>query len=150
MSGSAIGVPWPGNTNGEICSPSGQRAYSAARAAALAGKTPRWATDLARRHDVDAETGRTPGQRGPNSWFILADSFESYGRTEGWWPPDPQRTSHSDVLYAMQGADLDAALNKIRALERSIEELNAERGDLLDAIDALTRSARRRQHSNGN
>lgn len=144
VSGSiVVGDPWPGNSNGEIYSPTGRRAYSAARAAVLAGKTTRWATDLARNQIVDAETGRVPGQRGPASWFILADRFESFGRSEGWWPPDPQLSASWDVLYALQGADLEAARRKIRELEERIAELNDDRSDLLDAIEALTKSARR-------
>lgn len=144
MPGSAAGSPWPGSLNGELISPSGQRAYSASRAAALAGRTTRWATDLARRGAVEAETGHTPGQRGPASWFLLADPFESYGRVQGWWPPAADRTASSDVLQAMQGADLEAARRRIRQLESEIFELHAERDDLLAAIEALTRSARRR------
>jgi len=105
---SPVGAPWPGGEHGEVVSPSGQRAYLAAAAAALAGRSSRWASELASTGTVQAEQANVPGRQGRPAWFLLADSFERYLDERGKWPPTTTATDWQHLLQ-LQGADLEAA-----------------------------------------
>lgn len=122
------GTPWPGGQHGEVFSPSGQRAYLAAEAAALAGRSVRWASDLAHADNmVHSEQGHAVGRRGRPAWFLIADSFENYLQARGKWPPPQEPTAQADWqhLLALQGADLDAQLSANAELRTENEQLKA-------------------------
>lgn len=145
------GSPWPDGKYGEVHSPSGRRAYLADQAAELAGRTRRWATQLARAGNVVvSERQHIPGRQGAPSWFLLADSFEQYLNGLGLWPPQPPgETSEWRQLLQLQGVDLDAARQEIVDLKRQIEvlttlngQLQADRNSLLDLIAKLSEIAR--------
>lgn len=145
------GSPWPGGEYGEVHSPSGRRAYLAAQAAELAGRTPRWATELARAGNVvESERHHIPGRQGGPAWFLIADSFERHLQTLGLWPPQPIAvTSQWQQLFELQGADLEAARREIAELKQRIdalrtanERLQTDRNNLLDTIAKLTEVAK--------
>jgi hypothetical protein len=144
------GGPWPGGEYGEVCSPSGRRAYLAAQAGEIAGRTPRWATQLARAGDVVSERGHVSGRQGGPAWFLIADSFENYLQARGLWPPQPAgATPEWQQLVALQGADLEAARREIAKLRQHNAELTADnqrleavRNNLLDMIAKLTEVAK--------
>jgi hypothetical protein len=136
---------------GEVFSPTGQRAYLAAQAAELAGRTPRWATELARAGNVvDSERGHIAGRQGGQAWFLIADSFEQHLETLGLWPPRPVGgTSEWQQRFELQGADLEAARREIAELQQRNAELVAvnerlqvDRNSLLDTIATLTQIAK--------
>ena len=106
------GTPWPGGEHGEVVSPSGQRAYLAGTAAALAGRSTRWASELAKSDNtVPSEQGHAIGRQGRPAWFLLADGFEEYLHSRGKWPPaQPTKDNDWEHLLQLQGADLDAQL----------------------------------------
>jgi hypothetical protein len=148
---SPAGAPWPGGDYGEVHSPSGRRSYMAAQAAELAGRTTRWATELARAGDnVDSERGAVPGRQGGSAWFLIADSFEQHLETLGQWPPQPGGpNSEWQQLLALQGADLEAARREIADLKQRNDDLAAlnqrlqtDRNNLLDTIATLTSIAK--------
>jgi hypothetical protein len=145
------GGPWPGGEYGEVCSPSGRRAYLAAQAGEIAGRTPRWATQLARAGDVvESERGHVSGRQGGAAWFLIADSFESYLQVRGLWRPQAAGTNPEwQQLLALQGADLEAARREITKLRQDNDELiaanqrlEAVRNNLLDMIAKLTEVAK--------
>lgn len=145
------GGPWPGGEYGEVLSPSGRRAYLAAQAGELAGRTPRWATELARAgNDVDSERGPIAGRQGGPAWFLIADSFERYLQARGLWPPrHAAATPEWQQLLELQGADLEAARREIATLRHlnddliaANERLQADRNGLLDTIARLTEIAK--------
>ena len=138
------GGPWPGGEYGEVCSPSGRRAYLAAQAGQIAGCTARWATKLARAGDVvESERGHVSGRQGGPAWFLIADSFESYLQARGLWPPQPAgATPEWQQLMALQSADLEAARREIAKLRQENDELLAVRNNLLDMIAKLTEVAK--------
>jgi len=145
------GSPWPGGEYGEVHSPSGRRAYLAAQAAELAGRTRRWATELARAGNiVDSERQHIPGRQGAPAWFLIADSFEQHLHTLGLWPPrSPGVMSEWQQLLELQGADLEAARREIAELKQQIDALTAlnqrlqtDRNNLLDTIAKLTEVAK--------
>ena len=147
----AAGSPWPGGEYGEVRSPSGRRAYLAAQAAELAGRTPRWATELARaRNIVESEREHIPGRQGGPAWFLIADSFEEHLQALELWPPRPPGVSSEwQQLLELQGADLEAARREIAELQQRIdalttanERLHADRNNLLDTIAKLTEVAK--------
>jgi hypothetical protein len=147
----ATGGPWPGGEYGEVLSPSGRRAYLAAHAGELAGRTPRWATELARAGTVvESERGHISGRQGAPAWFLIADSFENYLQARGLWPPQPgSATPEWQQLFELQGADLEAARREITNLRQRNAELaaandrlQADRNNLLDTIATLTQIAK--------
>jgi hypothetical protein len=145
------GGPWPGGEYGEVLSPSGRRAYLAAQAGEIAGRTPRWATELARAGNVvESERGPINGRQGGPAWFLIADSFERYLQARSLWPP-PHATATPEwqQLLQLQGADLEAARREIATLRQHNDELIAanqrlhdDRNSLLDTIARLTEIAK--------
>ena len=136
------GAPWPDGIYGEVVSPSGRRAYLAAQAGRLAGRTARWATELASRHEsIESERGHIVGRKGADAWFLIADSFEQHLRTIGAWPPQ-QREPNQDwqQLFLLQGADLEAARRRERELEARVERLEQDWNELLNTIAALSQT----------
>jgi hypothetical protein len=140
-----------GGEYGEVLSPSGRRAYLAAHAGELAGRTPRWATELARAGTVvESERGHISGRQGAPAWFLIADSFENYLQARGLWPPQPgNATPEWQQLFELQGADLEAARREITNLRQRNDELaaandrlQADRNNLLDTIATLTQIAK--------
>ncbi|ASX03524.1 hypothetical protein [Mycobacterium intracellulare] len=121
---SPVGAPWPGGEHGEVVSPSGQRAYLAATAAALAGRSPRWASELASTGTVEAEQGHVAGRQGRPAWFLFADGFERYLHARGKWPPTTTATDWQHLLQ-LQGADLEAARQANAALQAENAQLKA-------------------------
>jgi hypothetical protein len=119
------GTPWPGGEHGEVVSPSGQRAYLASTAAALAGRSSRWAADLANTDKVESEQGYAAGRQGRPAWFLLADSFEAYLHSRGKWPPTAQPSTDTDWqhLLQLQGADLEAERQTNAALQAENAQL---------------------------
>lgn len=143
MSDAAAGAPWPNGEYGEVVSPSGRRAYLAAQAGRLAGRTARWATDLASRADspVDSERGRIVGRKGADAWFLIADSFEQHLRSMGLWPPTTQQAAQDfEQLLLLQGADLEASRRREQELQAKVERLEKDRNELLDTITALSQT----------
>jgi hypothetical protein len=146
----ATGGPWPGGEYGEVLSPSGRRAYLAAQAGEVAGRTPRWATELARAGTVvESERGHISGRQGAPAWFLIADSFERYLQARGLWPPQASATPEWQQLFELQGADLEAARREIATLGQRNDELvavnerlQADRNNLLDTIARLTEIAK--------
>lgn len=141
MSGPA-GAPWPDGTHGEVISPSGRRAYLASRAAQLAGRTQRWATDLASRAEspVQSERGRISGRKGADAWFLIADTFEAYLTAHGGWPPQaPEASRDVEQLLMLQGADLEASRRRERDLEAKVIRLEKDRDELLGTIESMSR-----------
>jgi hypothetical protein len=147
----ATGGPWPGGEYGEVLSPSGRRAYLAAQAAEIAGRTQRWATELARAGDtVQSERGHISGRQGGPAWFLIADSFEHYLQVRGLWPPHhASGTPEWQQLFELQGADLEAARDEIAELRQrndellaTVQRLQADRNNLLDTIAKLTEIAK--------
>lgn len=145
------GNTWPSGEYGEVVSPTGKRAYLAAQAAELAGRTPRWATELARAgQPVESERGRIPGRQGAEAWFLIADSFERYLQTLQRWPPQPPGAGTQwQQLFQLQGADLEAARRQIASLEAdnqaltaANEQLTVDRNKLLDTIATLSEIAK--------
>lgn len=145
------GSPWPGGEYGEVHSPSGRRAYLAAQAAELAGRTRRWATELARAGNVvDSERQHIAGRQGAPAWFLIADSFEQHLHTLGLWPPrSPGVTSEWQQLLELQGVDLEAARRENAELKQQIDALTAlnqrlqtDRNNLLETIAKLTEVAK--------
>lgn len=140
MSGPA-GAPWPDGTYGEVTSPSGKRAYLAARAATLAGRTQRWATELASKptSPVESERGRITGRKGSEAWFLLADSFEQYLAGNGGWPPRLQESSQNlEHLLLLQGADLEASRRREQELAEVVNRLERDRNELLGTIESMS------------
>jgi hypothetical protein len=145
------GGPWPGGEYGEVLSPSGRRAYLAAQAAEIAGRTQRWATELARAGTtVESERSHINGRQGGAAWFLIADSFEQYLEVRGLWPPQAASpTPEWQQLFELQGADLEAARREIANLSQRNDELTAtnhrlqaDRNNLLDTIAKLTEIAK--------
>lgn len=140
MSGPA-GAPWPDGTHGEVTSPSGRRAYLASQAALLAGRTQRWATDLASRADspIESERGRIAGRKGSEAWFLIADTFETYLSAHGSWPPvTPEASQDVEHLLMLQGADLEASRQRERELEAKVARLEKDRDELLGTIESMS------------
>lgn len=140
MSGPA-GTPWPDGQHGEVVSPSGRRAYLAGQAARLAGRTQRWATDLASRENspIDSERGHIVGRKGADAWFLIADSFERYLQTDGRWPPaDNEPVQDLEQLLMLQGVDLEASRRREQELQAQVERLQKDRDELLDTIASLS------------
>ncbi|WP_088295472.1 hypothetical protein [Mycobacterium avium] len=140
MSGPA-GAPWPDGIYGEVISPSGRRAYLAGQAARLAGRTQRWATDLASRPDspIECERGHIVGRKGADAWFLIADSFERYLQSTGGWPPtNVEPTQDLEHLLMLQGADLEASRRREQGLQARIDRLEQDRNELLAQIEALS------------
>lgn len=138
-----VGAPWPGGDHGEVISPTGRRAYLAVQAGQLAGRTPRWATDLASRHDspIQSERGHIPGRKGADAVFLLADSFEDYLRDLGRWPPATSAPARDfEQLLLLQGADLEASRRREQALQADVERLERERNALLDTIASMSQT----------
>jgi hypothetical protein len=134
---STVGSPWPGAVHGEVYSPTGRRAYLAADAAALAARSVKWATTLARGGAVESESGLIPGRAGGRpAWFLLADSFENHLSADPDAGPPASATPQVDLnhLLQLQGADLEAARREIDKLTQTVTQLNAERNQLLDTI----------------
>ncbi|SHS17781.1 Uncharacterised protein [Mycobacteroides abscessus subsp. abscessus] len=131
----APGTPWPDAVHGEVVSPSGQRAYLAPHAAELAHRSPRWATDLARRdNEVRAEQGQVAGRQGGKAWFLLADDFEHYLGAQNSWPPAAPARHHTEWqhLLQLQGADLEAERRttaELRAQNAALTEVLAQRNE---------------------
>lgn len=119
-----VGAPWPGGEHGEVVSPSGQRAYLAPTAAALAGRSLRWASQLASTGSVEAERGHISGRPGRPAWFLLADGFERYLDARGKWPPTTTATDWQHLLQ-LQGADLEAARQANATLQAENAQLKA-------------------------
>lgn len=144
VSDAAAGAPWPNGEYGEVVSPSGRRAYLAAQAGRLAGRTPRWATELANRHDspVESERGHIVGRKGAEAWFLIADSLEQHLRTIGLWPPtaNQQPTQDFEQLLMLQGADLEASRRREQELQAEVERLQQDRNELLDTIATLSQT----------
>ena len=147
----AAGTAWPGGEYGEVLSPAGRRAYLAAQAAELAGRTPRWATELARAGDiVESERGHIPGRQGGNAWFLIADSFEHHLQSLGLWPPRRAAAiTEWQQLFELQGGDLEAARREIaelrernQQLAEANQRLQNDRNKLLDTIANLTEIAK--------
>lgn len=142
MSGQA-GAPWPNGEYGEVISPSGRRAYLAAQAGRLAGRTQRWATDLASRQDspVDSERGHIVGRKGADAWFLIADSFEQFLQISGGWPPTNHEPAQDfEQLLMMQGADLEASRRREQELQAKVDRLEKDRNELLDTIATLSQT----------
>lgn len=125
-----------------MVSPSGRRAYLAAQAGQLAGRTARWATDLASRANiVESERGHIEGRRGADAWFLIADSFENYLRNNGRWPPSTHEPIQDwQQLFLMQGADLEASRRREQELQSKVQRLEKDRNELLDTITALSQT----------
>lgn len=136
------GAPWPDGVYGEVVSPSGRRAYLAAQAGSLAGRTTRWATELASRHEsIETERGHIAGRKGADAWFLIADSFEEHLRTIGAWPPQHgEPTQDWQQLFLLQGADLEASRRRERQLEAQVERLEHDRNELLNTIASLSQT----------
>lgn len=129
------GVPWSGGVFGEVVSPSGRRAYTAARAAQLADRTRRWATDLAGgRGVVESERGRIAGKQGRSAWFLIADSFEKYMGEHGNWPPPLQQQA--------QGSNAEIDQCDMASLFEENRALRARCNELLDIVTRLSRIAK--------
>ncbi|MDO3101047.1 hypothetical protein P5V93_23295 [Mycobacteroides abscessus subsp. abscessus] len=127
---STVGTPWPDAVHGEVHSPSGRRAYLAADAAALAGKSTKWATELARSGAVDSETGLIAGRSGGRpAWFLLADSLEAHLAGEPSGPSQGSVEPQTDLahLLQLQGADLEAE-------RQTVAQLRAENAALTDML----------------
>jgi hypothetical protein len=142
MSG-PVGAPWPDGVCGEVISPSGRRAYLAGQAARLAGRTQRWATDLASRTDspVESERGHVVGRKGADAWFLIADTFEQHLQSSGRWPPTDQQPVHDlEQLLMLQGADLEASRRHVQELEAKVERLQQDRNELLDTIESMSKT----------
>lgn len=142
MSGPA-GAPWPGGEYGEVISPSGRRAYLAGQAGRLAGRTQRWATDLASREDspIDSERGHIVGRKGAEAWFLIADTFEQYLQTAGRWPPvNKEPAQNFEQLLMLQGADLEASRRREQELQAKVDRLEMDRNELLDTIASLSQT----------
>lgn len=142
MSG-RTGAPWPNGEYGEVISPSGRRAYLAGQAGRLAGRTQRWATDLASRRDspVDSERGHIAGRKGADAWFLIAETFEEYLQTVGRWPPANQEPAQDfEQLLMLQGADLEASRRREQELQAKIDRLEKDRNELLDTITSLSQT----------
>lgn len=140
MSGPA-GAPWPDGIYGEVISPSGRRAYLAGQAARLAGRTQRWATDLASRPDspIECERAHIVGRKGADAWFLIADTFERYLQTNGGWPPVSQDPAQDqEQLLMLQGADLEASRRREQDLQAQVDRLQQDRNELLAQIEALS------------
>lgn len=144
------GTPWPDGEHGEVVSPTGQRAYLATTAATLAARSTKWASTLAKNNIVDSERGQA-GRRGLPAWFLLADSFENYLRSDGKWPPTPAPSPGTDwqQLLALQGADLEAerqANNELRAeitrLTAILEQRDNHIAQLAQMVAQLTTTPR--------
>lgn len=140
----APGAPWPGASRGEVASPSGRRAYLANTVAVLCGRSPAWATNLARRV-VESEKGRIPGRQGLDTWFLLADSLEHHLQEQGLWPPAEEQHVNLDAapleagpddwqVIALQGADLEAARQEVAELKEAVENLEMQRNQLLETV----------------
>lgn len=142
MSGPA-GTPWPEGEYGEVISPSGRRAYLAAQAAHLAGRTQRWATELASRENspVESERGHISGRQGADTWFLIADAFERHLQTIGKWPPATAGpTQDLEQLLLLQGADLEASRRREQELQAQVDRLEHDRNELLDQVAALSQT----------
>lgn len=137
---STAGSLWPAAEHGEVYSPSGQRAYLAAEAAAAGGKSIKWATELARSGAVLSERGPIPGRAGPPVWFLLADSFEKHLAADSDSPPGAAPQVDLNHLLQLQGVDLDAARREIDKLTQTVAHLNTERNQLLDTIAAQSQT----------
>lgn len=138
-----VGAPWPGGDHGEVISPTGRRSYLAARAGQLAGRTSRWATELASRQDspIESERGHVLGRKGADAWFLLADSFEDYLRSVGRWPPASDEPSQDlEQLLMLQGADLEASRRRERQLQAEVDRLETDRNSLLDTIATMSQT----------
>ncbi|SLI19329.1 Uncharacterised protein [Mycobacteroides abscessus subsp. abscessus] len=140
----APGAPWPGASRGEVASPSGRRAYLANTVAVLCGRSPAWATNLARRV-VESEKGRIPGRQGLDTWFLLADSLEHHLQDQGLWPPTEEPHVKLDAapleaglddwqVIALQGADLEASRQEVAELKEAVENLEMQRNQLLETV----------------
>ncbi|MBN7324435.1 coiled-coil domain-containing protein [Mycobacteroides abscessus] len=148
----APGAPWPGASRGEVASPSGRRAYLANTVAVLCGRSPAWATNLAR-SVVESEKGRIPGRQGLDTWFLLADSLEHHLQEQGLWPstggqrvnldsapaeavPDDRQmiALQGADLIALQGADLEASRQEVAELKETVEHLEMQRNQLLETV----------------
>lgn len=140
----APGAPWPGASRGEVASPSGRRAYLANTVAALCGRSPAWATNLAR-SVVESEKGRIPGRQGLDTWFLLADSLEHHLQEQGLWPTIEGRHVDLDAappeagpddwqVIALQGADLEASRQEVAELKEAVENLEMQRNQLLETV----------------
>lgn len=142
----APGTPWPDAQYGEVASPSGQRAYLAPHAAELAHRSPRWATDLARSDNaVRAEQGHILGRQGGRAWFLLADDFEEYLRTQNSWPPQahsPGDGPDLEQLVQLQGVDLEVARRENAELKDEVTRLTRINNQLLDQIAQLAQIAK--------
>ncbi|MDO3013351.1 hypothetical protein P5V34_05045 [Mycobacteroides abscessus subsp. abscessus] len=142
MSGPA-GTPWPQGAYGEVISPSGRRAYLAAQAGQLAGRTQRWATELASRENspVESERGHIPGRKGQDTWFLIADAFERHLQAIGKWPPaTTSPTQDLEQLLLLQGADLEASRRREQELQALVDRLERDRNELLDQVAALSQT----------
>lgn len=130
---STVGSPWPDAAHGAVYSPSGRRAYLAADAATLAGKSTKWATELARGGTVESESGLIPGRAGGRpAWFLLADSLETHLAREQRNPPPRVDEPQTDVshLLQLQGADLEAerqTVARLRAENAALTDMLAQR-----------------------
>lgn len=130
---STVGSPWPGAVHGEVYSPTGRRAYLAADAAALAAKSIKWATELARSDAVESESGLIPGRAGGRpAWFLLADSLETHLAREQRNLPSRVDEPPADVshLLQLQGADLEAerqTVARLRAENAALTDMLAQR-----------------------
>lgn len=132
------GTPWPGAEHGEVHSPAGLRAYLAADAARLAGRSKRWVTDLAlKSDDVATERGTIYGRQGGPQWFLIADSLETYLRQHGLWPPVSTPAQEWQHLAQLQEADLEAARQEIGDLKEHIAEQDQRISELTDLVRQL-------------
>lgn len=134
----AAGAPWPGAEHGEVHSPSGQRAYLAANAARLAGRSKRWATDLALKgEDIATERGTIAGRQGGPQWFLIADSLETYLRQHNLWPPTSTPAQEWQHLAQLQEADLEAARQELTELKDRVAEQDQRITELTDLVRQL-------------
>lgn len=134
----AAGTPWTGAEHGEVHSPTGQRAYLAADAARLAGRSKRWATDLALNgEDIATERGTIAGRQGGAQWFLIADSLETYLQRQGLWPPTSTPEHEWQHLAQLQEADLEAARQEISDLKEVVAQQDQRISELTDIARQL-------------
>lgn len=134
----AAGTPWPGAEHGEVHSPTGQRAYLAADAARLAGRSKRWATDLAlKSEDIVTERGTIAGRQGGPQWFLIADSLETHLSQQNLWPPTTTPAQEWQHLAQLQEADLEAARQEIAELKDRVAEQDQRITELTDVARQL-------------
>ena len=144
-SAAQAGSAWPGGEYGEVVNAHGERSYMARTAGEIAGRTTRWATNLARQGRVTSSRAHVIGRQGPPVWFLDAQSFEEYCKNNGGWPPNSSSDTNWPDLLRLQDIELERsrsalanAIRQIDELEKRISMMTRDRTELLSVIQTLS------------